>query len=89
MIDLGVGQALESLPNFAQGEVFPLEAADEAESGEMAFVVVRAGTAGFGRGKKALLDVIADGPRGDLGGVAELGEVEGAVGRQHEPIVSP
>ena len=76
MVDVVVGQALEAIPDFAKGQVFFLKAADETEPGEVAFVIVGAGAAGFGCGEEALLDVITDSPRGDVGGGAELGEVE-------------
>jgi hypothetical protein len=86
VVDVRVRQAFESLPDFAEWEVFALEAADEAEAGEMPFVVVGAGAAGCGCWEEALLDVVANGPRRDVGDVAELSEVEG-LGGKHQGIV--
>jgi len=80
---LGVGQFLEALAYFPEGEVLVLKALDETEPSQVTVVVVGTRAAGFGCGEEALLDVVANGARSDFGGVAELGEIEGACGGKH------
>jgi len=81
---LRVTQFFEAFAYFPEGEMLVLKALDETESSEVAVVVVGAWAAGFGCGENALLDVVANGPRGDVCRVAELGEVQGRYRRGHE-----
>ena len=85
--DLVIGQVVQAAADLGERQVFGLKPADQAQSREVALVVLGA-RSGLPDGRQqALGEVVADGPRGDPGKVGKLGQRVAFV-IWHRPIMT-
>jgi hypothetical protein len=68
---------LDALPYLRKRQVLLLKSPDETEQIYVLGAIMSAGSPSFGGGQETLLYVVANGPRTDLGAVAQLEDVDG------------